>query len=343
MSIVLSQLHGADNKFLLLGRSHSGRREHTRSFQRPNKALWGLPALPVFSWRWARRDGRVRTGGRWGESAVDWDLLHSAAVRKTLRYCSLAACSWFLLPTTWDSHRPSRPQGRGQCIRVNSQLHTAVRTLLQIFFFSPWLLFFTCLNKPLSFSQLVVHSLSCVWVFGTLWAAAHQASLAFTISWCFLRLMSIELMMPSNYLFLCCPLLLLPSVFPSFRVFFSKLSLCIRWPKYCSFSISPPSEYSELISFRIDWFDLLAVQSLLQHHGFESIILQHWAFFMVQLSHLYMTTGKMIALTVQTFVGKVISLFFNTLSRFVIASERETDVPSLWDAEFPYLAFSYPR
>ena len=128
--------------------------------------------------------------------------------------------------------------------------------------------------------------------------------------------------MPSSHLILCCPILLLPSIFPSIRFFSSELALHIRWPKYCNFSISPSNEYSG-ISFRIDWFDLLAVQgtlkSLLQHHSSKASILQHSAFFMVQLLHPYMTTGKTIALTIWTFVGKLMSLLFNTLSRFVIA------------------------
>ena len=130
--------------------------------------------------------------------------------------------------------------------------------------------------------------------------------------------------MPSNHLILCHPLLLLPSIFPSIRVFSNESVLCIRWPKYCSFSfsISPCNEYSGLISFRIDWLDLLAVQgtlkSLLQHHSSKASILQHSAFFIVQLSHLYMTTGKTIALTRRTFGGKVISLLLNMLSRLVI-------------------------
>ena len=137
--------------------------------------------------------------------------------------------------------------------------------------------------------------------------------------------MSTELVMPSNHLILCHLLLLLPSIFPTIRVFSNELALCIRWPEYWSFSfsISPSNEYSGLISFRIDWLDLLAVQgtlkSLLQHHRSKASILQCSAFFMVQLSHLYMTTGKTIALTIQTFVGKVMSLLFNILSRFVIA------------------------
>ena len=139
----------------------------------------------------------------------------------------------------------------------------------------------------------------------------------------FAKLMSVELMMPSNHLIFCRPFLLLLSLFLCIRGFSSELTLCFRWPKYWSFSISPSNEYLELISFRIDWFELLAVQgtlkSLLQHHSLKASVLQHSAFFMVQLSHPYMTTGKTIALTIQNFVGKMISLLFNTLSRFVTA------------------------
>ena len=137
--------------------------------------------------------------------------------------------------------------------------------------------------------------------------------------------MSIELLMPSNHLILCHPLLLLPSILPSIRVFSNQSVLCIRWPKYWSFSfsISPSNEYSGLISFRIDCFDFLAVQgilnSLLQHHSSKASILQCSAFFMVQLSHPYMTTRKTIALNRRAFVGKVMSLLFNMLSRLVIA------------------------
>ena len=136
--------------------------------------------------------------------------------------------------------------------------------------------------------------------------------------------MSIESVMPSNHLILCSPLLLLPSIFPNIRVFTTESVLHIRWPKYWSFSfnISPSYEYSELISFRMDWLDLLAVQgtlkSLLQHHSSKASILQCSAFFIVQLSHPYMTTGKTIALTRRTFVGKVMSLLFNMLSSLVI-------------------------
>ena len=131
--------------------------------------------------------------------------------------------------------------------------------------------------------------------------------------------------MPSNHLILSHPLLPSPSIFPTIRVFSNDLALCIRWPKYWSFSlsISPSNEYSGLISFRIDWFDLLAVQgtlkSLLQHHSSKASILQHSAFFMVQLSHQYLTTGETIALTIRTFVAKMMSLLFNILSRLVIA------------------------
>ena len=171
--------------------------------------------------------------------------------------------------------------------------------------------------------SLVVQLLSQVRLFATPWTAAHQASLSFCISQSSLKPMSIELMMPSNHLILCRPRLLLLSIFPSIRVFSSELVLHITWPKDWSFSISPSSEYSGLISFRVDRFNLLAVQgtlkSLLQHHSSKASILCHSAFFMVQLSHPYMTTGKTIALTIWTFVDKVMSLLFKMLSRLVIA------------------------
>ena len=159
----------------------------------------------------------------------------------------------------------------------------------------------------------------------TPWTAARQASLSITNSQSLLKLMSIELMMPSNHIIFCHPLFLLPSVFPSIRVFSKESVLHIRWPKYWSFSfsISPFNEYSGLISLRMDWLDLLAVQgtlkSLLQHHSSKASILWCSAFFIVQLSHPYMTTGKTIALTRQTFVGKIMSLLFNMLSRLVIS------------------------
>ena len=168
-----------------------------------------------------------------------------------------------------------------------------------------------------------VQSLSHVWLFATPWTTAHQASLFITNSQSLLRLMSIESVMPSNHLTLCHPLLLLPSIFPSIRVFSNESTLRKRWPKYCSFSfsISSSKEHSGLISFRDGRLDLLAVQgtlkSLLQHHSSKASIVWHSAFFIVQYSHPYMTTGKTIALTRWTFVGKVMCLLFNMLSRFL--------------------------
>ena len=145
---------------------------------------------------------------------------------------------------------------------------------------------------------VVVQSLSHVQLFATTWITAHQASLSFTISWSLLKLMSIELVMPSNHLILCYPLFVLPSIFPRIRVFSNESALCIRWPKYWrfSFNISTSNEHPGLISFRMDWLNLLAVQgafkSLLQHHSSKASILRCSAFFTVQLSHPYMTTGK---------------------------------------------------
>ena len=169
-------------------------------------------------------------------------------------------------------------------------------------------------------------SLSRVRLFVTPWTAVCQASLSITNYRSIPKRMSIESVMTSNLLIFCCPLFALPSVFPSIRVFSNELALHIRWPNYWSFSfsISHSNEYSGLISLRMDWLDLLAVQgtlkSLLRHHNLKASFLWNSAFFfMVQLSHPYMTTGKTIALTRQVFVGKVISLVFNTLSRFVIA------------------------
>ena len=170
-----------------------------------------------------------------------------------------------------------------------------------------------------------VQYLSHVQLFATPRTAALQASLSIINYQSLLKLMSTELVMSSNHIILCCPLLLLPSIFPSIKVFSKESVLPIRWPKYWnfSFSISPSNEYAGPISFRIDWFDLLAVQgtlrSLLQHHSSKASVLQCSAFFTVQLSYPYITTGKTIALTRQTFVGKMMSLLFNMLSRFVIA------------------------
>ena len=169
-----------------------------------------------------------------------------------------------------------------------------------------------------------VQLLTRVQLFATPRTAAHKASLSITNSQSSFKLMSIELVMPSSHLILCHPLLLLPPIPPSIRVFSNESTLCIRWPKYWSFSfsINPSKEHPGLISFRMDWLDLLAVQgtikSLLQHHSSKASILWHSDFFIVQLSHPYMTTGKTVALTRWTFVGKVVSLLFNMLSRLVI-------------------------
>ena len=176
-------------------------------------------------------------------------------------------------------------------------------------------------NISIQFSS--VQSLSRVRLFATPWIAARQASLSITNSQSLLKLMSTESVMLSNHFILCRPLLLLSSVLPSIRVFSNESVLCIRWPEYWSFSfsISPSNEYSGLIYFRMDWLDLLAVQGILESSPtlqFKSINSWCSAFFIVQLSHPYMTTGKTIALTRQTFVGKVMSLLFNMLSRLVI-------------------------
>ena len=170
-----------------------------------------------------------------------------------------------------------------------------------------------------------VQLLSLVYLSATPWTAARQASLSITNSWSLFKIMSFESVMPSKHLILCHPLLLLPSIFLSIRVFFNESVLCIRWPKNCSFSvsISPSSEYSGLTFFSIKWFDLFTAQgtlkSLPQHHSSKASILWHSAFFMVQLSHPYMTTGKIIAFSRWTFVNKEISLLLNMLSRLVIA------------------------
>ena len=179
--------------------------------------------------------------------------------------------------------------------------------------------------KLLIFSWVAfsVQLLSRAQLFATPWTAACQASLSITNSRSLPKLMSIESVMPSSHLTLCPPLLLPPSVFPSIKIFSNESPLCIRWPKYWSFSfnISPSNEHPELVSFRVDWLDLLAVQgtltSLLQHHSSKASML-HPNFFIVQLSHRYVTKGKTIALTIGTIVGKVTSLPFNMLSRLVI-------------------------
>ena len=161
---------------------------------------------------------------------------------------------------------------------------------------------------------VVVQLLSCVQFFANPWTAARQASLSLTVSQSLLKLMSTESVKPSSHLILCCPFLLLSLIFPSIRVFSKKSALHIRWPKYWSFSISPSNDYSGLISFRINWFDLFSVQgtlkSLLQHHSSKTSIIWCSPFLMVQLAHLYMTTGKTIALTRRTFrYSKELKLF----------------------------------
>ena len=179
-------------------------------------------------------------------------------------------------------------------------------------------------GKPLSVLFSSVQSLSCVRLFATPRTTARQASLSITNSRSLPKLMSVELVMPSNHLILCRPLFLLLSIFPSIRVFSNESALHIRWPKYWrfSFNISLSNEHLGPISLQMDWLDRLAVQGtlkrLLQHHSSKASILSHSAFFTVQLSHPYMTTGKTTALTRRTFVGKVMSLLFNMLSRLVI-------------------------
>ena len=164
---------------------------------------------------------------------------------------------------------------------------------------------------------VVIQLLSCVWLFATPWTALCQASLSFILSWSLFTFMSIESVMLSKHLILCCALLHLPSIFPSITVFTNDFALQIRWQKYWSFSFSirSSSEYSGLISFRIDWFNLLAIwrtlYSLLHHHSSKASIPRCPVFFMVHLSHRYLTTGKTIALTRQIFIGKVMSLLFN--------------------------------
>ena len=186
------------------------------------------------------------------------------------------------------------------------------------------LLFTAAVERAMIYFLSVQFSHSVMSDSATLWTAAWQASLSITNSRSPPKPMSIELVMPSNHLILYHPLLLLPLIFLSIRVFSNESALRIRWPKYwsCSFKISPSNEYTELISFRMDWLDLLLVQgalkSLLQHHSSKTSILLCSAFFIVQFSHPYMTTGKTIALTRLTFVDKVMSLLFNMLSRLVI-------------------------
>ena len=215
-----------------------------------------------------------------------------------------------------------------------------INVYFKVDFFTLWLYMCFGIKHSLCLIHVVVvDAVVVVWLCPSScdpWTAACQASLSFTISQSLLKFTSMESVMPSNHLILCGLLVLLPSIFPSLRVFSNESVLHIRWPKYWSFSfnISPSNEYSGLISFRIDWFDLLAVQgtlkSLLQHHSSEASTLQYSNILMVQLSHPYMTTGKTIALTRWTFVGKVMSLLFNSccvINRCETASEVKTNEP----------------
>ena len=194
-----------------------------------------------------------------------------------------------------------------------------------------------------------VQLLSHVQLFATPWIAAHQASLSITNYRSWPKLMSVESVMPSGHLILCCPLFLLPPIPPSIRVFSSESNLHMRWPKYWSFcfSISLSSEYQGLISFRMDWLALLAVQgtlkSLLQHHSSKASILERSAFFTVQLSHPYMTTGRTIALTRRTFVDKVMSLLFNMLSRLLITFLPRSKCLLLSRLQSPSAVISEPQ
>ena len=185
-----------------------------------------------------------------------------------------------------------------------------------------YLLFYLS-NIPMRECICCIQSQSHVQLFATSWTITHQAPMSYIVSSSLPRLLSIESIIPSSYLIHCCPLLLLLLVFPSIRVFSNESALLIRWPKYWSLSISPSNKYSGLISSRIDQFGLLFVQGMLkslqQHHISKVSVLQHSDFFMVQLLHSYITTGKTTALTIWTFAGKVMSLLFNTLSRFLIA------------------------
>ena len=220
---------------------------------------------------------------------MDWDCAARPRAWKIVHYCGLC-----LLQVTWRTEEEriwnEEDVQRGATVKAERG---------------------SFLVTAMPFSS--VQSLSCVWLFATPWTAACHASLSITNPQSLLKLMSIESVMPSNHLILCHPLLLLPSIYPIIRVFSNESVLCIRWPKYWSFSISPSNEYSRLISFRTDWLDLLAVQgtlkSLLQHHSSKASIRWHSVFLIAQLSYPYMTVGKIIALTRDTFVSKVMSAF----------------------------------
>ena len=247
---------------------------------------------------------------------------------KDTQFVPIPRLLWIMLQWTWEYCLSLRQWFHFLWLYIqkwdngshNSSLLNFLRSHHNIF---QWQLYwYTFLSTVHEFSS--VQSLNRVQLFVTPWIAVSQTSLSITNSQSLLKLMSIESVMPSSHLILCRPLLLLPPIPPSIRDFSNESTNCMRWPKYWSFrfSISPSNEHSGLISFRMDWLDLLAVQgslkSLLQHYSSKASILWCSAFFTVQLSHQYMTTGKTIALTRQTFVGKVVSLLFNRLSRLII-------------------------
>ena len=305
-----------------------------------------LPSIRVF---WNEPALRIRWPKYWSFSfcispsnehsgltcRIDW--LELLAVQWTVKsllqhHNSKASIIWFSAFFMVQLSQPYMTTGKTTALtrwtfvgRVMSLLFNMLSRFVIVFLLRSKCLLISWLQSPSTVIFSSVQLLSHVWLFMTPWIAARQASLSITNYWSLPKLMSTESVMPSNHLILCCPLLLPPSIFPSIRVFWNEPALHIRWPKYWSFSfnISPSNEHPGLISFRMDWLDLLAVQgtlkSLLQHHSSKASVLRCSAFFIVQLSHPYMTTGKTIALTRWTFVGKVMSPLFNMLSRLVIA------------------------
>ena len=250
---------------------------------------------------------------------TECSTLRAASFRRPCRAWLMMLLSNASPFTTTRLYSVKRQRDKWGCIFWHSDFKSYIEAIYS--FFSPSICWFSSVSKVILWTIFTndqfssVQSLSCVRLFATQWIAARQASLSITNSRISLRLMSIESVMPSSHLILCHPLLLLLPIPPSLRVFSNESILRMRWPKYWSFSlsISPSNQHPGLVSFRMDWLDLLAVQgtlkSLLQHHSSRASILQHSSFFIVQISHPYMTTGKTIALTRQTFVGKVISAF----------------------------------
>ena len=266
----------------------------------------------ILTWRIPWRDEPRRLHSPWGHKELDMTeciTRSHASLQQTYINPNLADADYLQCQCT--KYR------RMCCMKVENyvkflKIHGSIIRLCYV-----WYYILITVNS--------VQSLSCVQLFATPWTTERQASLSITNSQNLPRLMSTELVMPSNHLILCHPLLLLPSIFPNIRVFSNKTALRIRCPKYWSFSfnISSSNEHPALISFRMDWLDLFAVQgalkSLLQHPSLKALILRCSAFFMVQLSYPYMTTGKTIALIRWTFVSKVMSLLFHMLSKLVIA------------------------